>query len=111
MLKETYYVYEIFNEVTQRRYIGYTEHYSKRVAQHCCQLKRLDHTAQGIIEDCIKYGIDHFRFNVLYMTNDKRDALIHESMLMRKYKTQCPEYGYNGYDSKFVGRKRKRKRR
>lgn len=95
-----YYVYEIYNDITQKRYIGYTKDYKVRFQAHFYDLKNHTHTAEGINKDAIRYGLDHFVFRLLEITEDKFTALRLEREYMIKFKTYVPEFGYNGHDNK-----------
>lgn len=96
-----FYIYEIVNNVTQRKYIGMTQSICKRCAQHLTQLRSKVHTAEGIVADYIKYGEKSFQFKVIDFAYSKDEAKFKEGMYMHKFKTYNPDFGYNGHDSRF----------
>ena len=96
-----YYIYEIFNDVTQRRYIGQTKNLMVRHKTHMTMLKHGRHTAENMQADAVKYGVDHFFFLILDTAETSNGALKKERRYMEIFKTYHPDYGYNGYDSRF----------
>lgn len=96
-----YYIYEIFNDVTQKRYIGETVNYKKRFLQHRNYLKNGTHTAEGMMKDCIKYGIEHFNFRLIDTASSREKSHQKEKYYMNLYQTWNPEFGYNGRDPRF----------
>lgn len=65
MSTETFYIYEIFNIVTQKRYIGMTQSIQRRCMAHLADIRARRHTAEGIVADYIKYGEESFQFKVI----------------------------------------------
>lgn len=96
-----YYIYEIYNDVTQRRYIGLTQYPNKRFQQHQILLHTKKHTAENIVADCIKYGEEHFSFRIIDTANSKSEGLMKENKHILMSKSYVPEFGYNGNDSRF----------
>lgn len=96
-----FYIYEIYNDVTQRRYFGLTENIAKRTEQHLRCIKSRTHTADGIIKDAVLYGIDHFSVRIIDTADTKAEGYKKETYYMHHYKTYHPEYGYNGDDARF----------
>lgn len=96
-----YYIYEIYNDVTQKKYIGVTKDFKKRVEVHMTNLRTKKHTAEGIIEDLVRYGISHFSFRIIDFADDKKEGLRKERRYIELFNTYVPEYGYNGNDSRY----------
>lgn len=96
-----YYIYEIYNDVTQRKYIGLTQYPQKRFEQHLKLLKAKKHTAENIVADCIKYGVEHFSFRIVDTAKDKEEGLKKEKQHILSSNSYVPEFGYNGKDSRF----------
>ncbi len=96
-----YYIYEIFNEVTQRRYIGMTTDPLGREQQHLYALRKGKHKAEGMQADAVKYGAEHFKMRILEVKEDRREALDTEQRYMRLFQTYHPDNGYNGNDYLF----------
>ena len=104
-----YYIYEIYNQVTQRRYIGVTADLKKRFKGHLTNLRNATHTAENIVKDFVKYGEDSFVFRIVDMADTKEEGLNKERKYILKLKTYVPEYGYNGNDKRFFQKKFSRK--
>lgn len=96
-----YYIYEIYNLVTQKRYIGLTEYPQKRFYSHLTNLRKGKHTAENILKDYTKYGEDSFVFRLIDTANTKEEGLEKEGKYILKLETYVPEYGYNGNDRRF----------
>ena len=103
--EEQYYIYEISNNVTRRKYIGMTTNALMRCKQHFSHLRNGRHTAEGMTKDFIKYGEDSFQFKVIDIAMTRDEAKYKEGKYMRRFKTYIPEFGYNGYDSRFYRQK------
>ncbi len=102
-----YYIYQIYNDVTQRRYIGLTKDYKERERTHFSLMRSGKHKSENIITDVIKYGLEHFSFQIIDIAETKEEGLKKENFYIHKYNTYCAEFGYNGYDSRFYrGKKR-----
>ena len=99
-----YYIYEIYNDVTQKRYIGLTKDIMRREGNHFKALQNGNHKADGMQADAIKYGIEHFSVRILEMVETKEEGTFKEGMYMKFYNTMNPELGYNGKDYRFKKR-------
>ena len=93
-----YYIYEIYNKVTKRKYIGMTLNYEKRFNTHMNHLRYGDHTERLMQKDYVLYGRDSFDYRLLEMVNDRTYAHQREKHYMTIFKTSYDEYGYNGQD-------------
>ena len=96
-----YYIYELYNDVNHKRYIGLTKNILQREKVHFSRLKSRKHTAEGIIKDVVLYGISHFSLRVIDTAENKQDGLKKERRYMERYGTYVPEFGYNGKDSRY----------
>lgn len=96
-----YYIYEIYNDVTQRRYIGLTCCPQKRFKCHLALLRNHTHTAENMVSDFIKYGEEHFSFRLIDNANSKEAGLIKERRYILTNQSYVPEYGYNGNDPRW----------
>lgn len=100
-----FYIYEIYNNVTQRKYIGVTQDPKTRFYSHLMKLRRGTHTAENIVADFVKYGEDSFSFKIIDLATSKEEGLSLESKYIYKFKTYVPEFGYNGNDYRFYRNK------
>ena len=96
-----YYIYEIYNDVTQKKYIGLTKNIKKRIEAHMTNLRTKKHTAEGIVEDVVKYGISHFSFRIIDFAENKEVGQKKERRYIERFNTYVPEFGYNGNDNRY----------
>lgn len=96
-----YYIYEIYNLVTQRQYIGMTKNTKERFKAHLINLRNGKHTAENILKDYTKYGEESFVFRIIDTAMTKEEGLKKEGKYIFRLKTYVPEYGYNGNDRRF----------
>lgn len=96
-----YYIYEIYNKVTGRKYIGMTQNHSYRYSQHMSQLKYGTHTEKVMQKDYVLYGEDSFDYRLLEIVEEKKLAHKREVHYMIINKTHSEEYGYNSQDTIF----------
>lgn len=96
-----YYIYEIFNDVTQRRYIGVTQNPQKRFYSHLILMRNHKHSAENVVSDYIKYGESHFSFRLIDSAETKEEGYAKEKKHILKNRSYVPEYGYNGKDSRW----------
>lgn len=84
------YVYQITNLINKKAYIGITNNYVKRWSNHkCCNNPNM------VIAKAIKkYGVDNFKFEILYQGLSVEEAEEKEIELIKNKNTQAP-YGYN----------------
>ena len=90
------YVYQITNLINNKQYIGITNNYKKRWGNHkCCN------TPNSLVAKAIKkYGVDNFKFEILYSGLSIEEAEGKEIELIKKKNTKAP----NGYNIKDGGR-------
>lgn len=96
-----YYIYEIYNDVTQRRYIGLTKNPRPRFHCHLTLLRNRKHTAENIVSDFVRYGESHFSFRLIDNAKTKSEGLSKEKRYILKFKSYVPEFGYNGNDQRW----------
>ena len=96
-----YYIYEIYNDVTQKRYIGLSARPTRRFQRHLTQLRNHTHTAEGINKDFILFGEKHFFFRVIDTANTKEKGLSKERRYILNTRSYVSDYGYNGNDPRW----------
>ena len=58
-------VYKIENIINGHIYIGSSKRMNKRLAQHKCDLKAQRHENKKINTECLQYGFENFRFEIV----------------------------------------------
>ena len=93
---DNYYVYRHVNLFNGKQYIGITMQNppSSRWGTNGCNYKECKHFWNAIQ----KYGWDNFSHEVLYSNMSKEEACAMEKELIRRYKTQDGNFGYNIYE-------------
>jgi hypothetical protein len=66
-------------------------------------MKKGSHTAEGLNEDYVRYGLSHFSLRLLDFSDTREEGLKKETRYIHLYQTYVPEYGYNGNDQRFKG--------
>lgn len=84
------YVYQITNLINNKLYIGITNNYKKRWSNHkCC-----NNSNRVITRAIRKYGVENFKFELLFSNLSIEDSEIKEKELIQTKNTQVPN-GYN----------------
>lgn len=84
------YVYQITNLINNKQYIGITNDYKKRWSNHkCC-----NNPDMVIAKAIKKYGVENFKFELLYSGLSLEDASNKEIQLIKEKRTLVPN-GYN----------------
>lgn len=96
-----YYIYEIYNKVTGRKYIGQTINYQNRYKVHMSNLKKGIHSERLMQRDYILYGEDSFDYRLLDFAETYSEAIKKEKHYMILNRTYEEENGYNSQDSYF----------
>lgn len=96
-----YYIYEIFNKVTGRKYIGQTINHYHRYKNHMSNLKRGLHKEKLMQRDYILYGENSFDYRLIDSAQSYSEAIKKEKHYMIVNKTHEEEYGYNSQDAYF----------
>ena len=89
------YIYALINEKNNKRYIGRTTDYEKRISTHMSLLKTGNHPNRELQSDYNEYG-DVFWYKILAQGNF--DGISIEKAYMVKFKTYLSAYGYNTKD-------------
>ena len=93
-----YYIYLITNKINNKKYIGQTINYKKRIQEHICGR---NNKQNSMIDKAIKkYGKDNFEFSKIDIAHSSSDADILERSYIQKYKSLKP----NGYNILLGGR-------
>lgn len=98
MNRNIHYIYAITNLVNGKKYIGYTKRPpEQRWMEHLSVCARKDEKSMYSIHRAIvKYGVDNFRFDVLFCSLDADYTLNEaEQYFISEYKTIIKECGYN----------------
>jgi len=95
------YIYEIYNKVTGRKYIGQTIDHVKRFKTHILNLQKGTHTEKLMQRDFVLYGKESFDYRILEIVHSRADAIKSEKHYMIINKTYEDEFGYNAQDSYF----------
>ena len=89
-------VYKATNVLNNKVYIGAsTKTLHERIVRHECDARRTDRRLGRFQKAIIKYGIDNFKFEVLYETDSKDDMFEKEIEFIEKYQSCSKEFGYN----------------
>lgn len=92
------YVYKIINTVNGKSYIGITKNIKSRFAFHRTRYNKRtkkEYFEKPLYKAFRKYGIENFKFLVLYEGLTLEDAKKKEVELIKKFKTLTHENGYN----------------
>lgn len=98
MNRTIHYIYAITNLVNGKKYIGYTKRPpEQRWMEHLSVCARKNEKSMySIHRAIIKYGVDNFRFDVLFCSLDADYTLNEaEPYFISEYKTLIKECGYN----------------
>lgn len=89
--RKTYYVYQITNVVTGKRYIGVSGSPSKRWIRHKCNAaKKYNHP---LYDSMNKYGMDKFSFELIFCSRDQGTIYQTEVAMINDF--DSIENGYN----------------
>ena len=90
-----YSVYMHTNKINNKKYIGIT----KRIPEERWGVNGVNYKSTPHFWNSIcKYGWENFDHTVLFSNLEKEDACEKEMYLIKKYKTQDNEYGYNIFE-------------
>jgi group I intron endonuclease len=92
MMDKNYSVYQHINVINNKKYIGITkQNIESRWGINGVNYKNSPRFYNAIL----KYGWDNFLHEVIYTNLSKEDACKKEIELIKEYRTQEKEYGYN----------------
>lgn len=92
------YVYKIINTVNKKSYIGITKNIESRFNFHKMRYNKVskrEYIEKPLYKAFRKYGIENFKFLVLYKDLTVDEAKNKEVELIKKFKTLVHENGYN----------------
>lgn len=92
------YVYKIINCLNKKSYIGITKNIKERFRYHKTKYNKeykQEYIEKPLYKAFRKYGIDNFKFIVLYDDLTIDEAKQKEIELIKKFKTLTHENGYN----------------
>ena len=88
-------VYEIVNEINDKKYIGSTNSRKKRWARHRSMLRDDCHTNQHLQNSYNKYGKDNFQFSIIEEVKDEKDLLDRENFYLKYWNYHAADMLYN----------------
>lgn len=89
-------VYGIFNEKTNKVYIGSTKTtFQKRLQGHMRELTRNNHPNQHLQNSWNKDGSEQFIFKILHICSDRSECEFFEAEYMKKFQSNLREFGFN----------------
>ena len=89
------YVYEIVNNVNQKKYIGITNCIEERFKYHKQRYLHEKEFDKVLYRAIRKHGIDNFTFNIIYSDLSENEAKEAEVRLIKEHCTLSHENGYN----------------
>jgi group I intron endonuclease len=92
------YVYKIINILNKKSYIGITKNIESRFNFHKTRYNKnskTEYIEKPLYKAFRKYGIENFKFLVLYVDVTLEEAKSKEVELIKKFKTLTHENGYN----------------
>lgn len=92
------FVYKIINSLNKKSYIGITNDINERFNYHRTRYDKItkkEYIEKPLYKAFRKYGIENFKFIVLYKNLSVERAKEKEIELIRKFKTLTQENGYN----------------
>ena len=92
------YVYKIINCLNRKSYIGITNNIEERFQYHKTRFDKeckKEYREKPLYKAFRKYGIENFKFLILYKGLTLQEAKDKEVELIKKFKTLTHENGYN----------------
>ena len=92
------YVYKIINCLNRKSYIGITNNIEERFQYHQTRFdkkSKKEYREKPLYKAFRKYGIENFKFLILYKGLTLQEAKDKEVELIKKFKTLTHENGYN----------------
>lgn len=91
-------IYQIVNNISQKRYIGYATNLRTRWNGHLYDLIHNEHANDYLQNAWTKYGKENFIFSILQECK-KEDLCLYEDYWVKVLKTTDREFGYNLKDT------------
>jgi group I intron endonuclease len=88
-------IYSITNKINNKRYIGKSKNIKVRFRNHRSDLHRNKHHSIHLNRSWLKYGKENFLWEILEECS-KENLKKREIYWVRFYKSDMPEFGYNG---------------
>lgn len=92
------YVYKIINTINRKSYIGITKNIESRFSFHKTRYNKTskkEYIEKPLYKAFRKYGIENFKFLILYKDLSIEEAKRKEVELIQKFRTLTHENGYN----------------
>ena len=92
------YVYKIINQINKKSYIGITKSIKDRFNYHKTRYNKTsksEYLKKPLYKAFRKYGIDNFKFIVLYDNLTEEEAKLKEIEMIAKFRTLTHQNGYN----------------
>ena len=96
-------IYQILNTQNNKRYVGSSVNFDKRIRQHKIDLKRKKHANRHLQDSWNKYGEEAFSFTALEVVTNPEDLLSREQFWID---TSNPEYNIDKVAGSSLGVKR-----
>lgn len=90
-----YYIYQITNIITRKRYIGQTYKPERRLNEHFYNARRHKNDCSKLYCAIRTYGESNFKMKILCKLRSKQLADKMEIALIRNFDTRNDEFGYN----------------
>ena len=92
-----YTIYRITNLINRKSYIGQTQNYELRQKQHIntAYNEFSKQYNNNLYKDIRKYGLENFKFDILFTTDDSDIAYLLEDLLIKEFNTLVDQNGYN----------------
>lgn len=99
------YIYKITNNKNGKMYVGKTEHINPedRWKEHLQDYQRIKNEKRPLYEAMNKYGVEHFRFEVIEETESSEDSCDREKYWIEKLRTYIGFKDCNGYNATLGG--------
>lgn len=92
-------IYQIFNKVNNKVYIGQTsERFQRRYWHHNWNLSNGSHHNKFLQNSWNKYGSNNFEFRIIHVLKDGEDINLLEKQYIKQFNATEYEYGYNMQD-------------
>lgn len=99
------YIYKITNDVNGKMYIGKTENVNPedRWKEHLNDYQRRKCEKRPLYKAMIKYGTEHFHFEVIEKTNNEKESCEREQYWINELRTYVGFKDCNGYNATLGG--------